>query len=71
MVNSWSDDKVWAKSYWIYFAGPFAASVVAAAIYKFVLAEETDEAVAEPAGEPAAEPAKESDEGKGSGSDHV
>ena len=68
LVNSFNGVKVWQGSYWIYFAGPFAASVAAAAIYKFLFAEELDDA---PVAEAVAEPTKEADEGKGSGSDHV
>jgi hypothetical protein len=43
IVNSFAGSKVWANSYWIYFVGPFAASVAAAGIH-FLLKECDDEA---------------------------
>ena len=43
LVNSFAGSNVWDDSYWIYFIGPFAASVVAAVIYKFLFADDDDE----------------------------
>ena len=40
LVNSFAGSKVWSDAYWIYFLGPFTASVVAAVIYKFLFAED-------------------------------
>lgn len=38
VVNSFAGDNVWTSSAWIYYAGPFSASVVAAALHKTLLA---------------------------------
>ena len=43
LVNSFAGAKVWDNSYWIYFIGPFSASIVAAGIYKFIFAQDDDE----------------------------
>lgn len=45
VVNSIGGADVWATSCWIYFFGPFAASMVAAAIYKFLFAPDEDEEI--------------------------
>lgn len=42
-MNSFAGTNVWDSSYWIFFAGPFLASFVAAGIYKFIFAEESEE----------------------------
>lgn len=47
LVNSLAGSNVWDDSYWIYFIGPFTASVVAAVIFKFIFAEDEGEAAAE------------------------
>jgi len=47
IVNSFAGAKVWDNSYWIYFIGPFAASIAAAGIYKFVFLDH-DETTEEP-----------------------
>ena len=59
LVNSMAGNNVW-DDYWIYFVGPFLASMVAAGIYKFIF-EETEEEVAA-AEEPKADPTKDQDE---------
>lgn len=58
LVNSFAGAKVWDDAYWIYFAGPFTASVVAAAIFKFVFAEENEEAQGDEQGTHEDEPVK-------------
>eukprot|EP00977_Amphora_coffeiformis_P011598 scaffold2782_cov182-Amphora_coffeaeformis.AAC.28 len=43
IVNTIAGSNVWASTYWIYFVGPFAASMIAALIYKVLFAPEDDE----------------------------
>lgn len=40
LMNSIAGSKVWDDSYWIYFVGPFCASMAAAAFYKMIFAED-------------------------------
>lgn len=40
LVNSMGGANVWDNSYWIYFVGPFTASMAVAAVFKFLFADD-------------------------------
>ena len=53
LVNSFAGAKVWDSNYWIYFIGPFTASIAAAGIYKFIFCDCEDASAEEAAPSPA------------------
>lgn len=42
-MNTIAGSNVWASSSWIYFVGPFTASMIAAAVFKVIFAPENDD----------------------------